>query len=207
MPNLSMQQFKAIALDAFGTVVHIPGYRKPYRQLIDYFKSQGLSFQPGDSDQLMTMPVELSAVGQHFGVEIPPEVLEHADIDLQYDVRSIALFDDSLRTISKLQERGIKVAICSNLALPYGAPVKALLPHLDAYAWSYEAGAIKPSPAIYDYLCRKLKCLPHQVLMIGDTLEADYFGPRRFGMQSLHLSRKAESTVSNSLHSLDDLFA
>ena len=107
-------------------------------------------------------------------------------MDLQYNLSSTVLFEDTLRTISQLQAMGIKVAICSNLALPYGPPVKALLPMLDAYAWSYDAGATKPDSRIYNYLCHQLHCLPEEVLMVGDTVEADYYGPRRFHFPDIH---------------------
>lgn len=204
--GLNMHKIKAIAFDAFGTVVHIPGYRKPYRQLIDYLKSQGVSIQRADADRLMTKPIELPTVGPFFGFDIPAEVLACAEMDLQYDVNSTILYEDTLRTISRIQTQGIKVAICSNLAFPYGAPVMSLLPELDAYAWSYEAGAVKPDSQMYSYLCQLLNCSADEVLMIGDTIEADYWGARRFGMKSLHLSRKTESKMPHYLHSLDDLY-
>ncbi len=203
--DINLHRIKAVAFDAFGTLVHIPRYKKPYRQLIDYLKKQGVSIQRIDADRLMTSPIMLSAVGPYFGFNIPTDIYASAEMDLQYDLDSTVLFEDVLRTISRLQTQGIKVALCSNLALPYGAPVKALLSELDAYAWSYEVGAIKPDPRIYNYLCRQLDCLPEHVLMVGDTLEADYYGPRRFGMKSLHLSRNAENKVPDSLSSLDDL--
>lgn len=197
---------RAVAFDAFGTLVHIPGYRKPYRQLIDYLKRQGLPIRRIDSDRLMTTPIDLSAVGAYFGCNIPAEILVQAERDLQYDLDSTILFEDTLRTISRLQHEGMQVAICSNLALPYGAPVQALLPNLDAYVWSYVAGAIKPDAPIYANLCQSLNYSPCEVLMIGDTLEADYLGPRRFGMQSMHLARNEETQAPHFLRSLDEIF-
>ena len=202
----ALKDIKAVVFDAFGTVVHIPGYRRPYRQLIDYLKSQGVLIKTADSDQLMKSPVELSAVGQYFGFTIPTEVLTHVEKDLQYDLDSTVLFEDVLGTVSRLQTKNFRVGICSNLALPYSTPVKALLPRLDAYAWSYEVGAVKPDSRIYENVCDQLGCLPQQVLMVGDTLEADYFGPHRFGMRSLFLSRSGGSKLPQALNSLSDLF-
>jgi FMN phosphatase YigB (HAD superfamily) len=53
--------------------------------------------------------------------------------------------------------------------MPYGKVVSSFLPSLDAYAWSYEVGAIKPESQIYQYLIDKLQCHAKDILFIGDT--------------------------------------
>ncbi|WP_242001332.1 HAD family hydrolase [Achromobacter spanius] len=76
----------------------------------------------------------------------------------------------------------------------------------DFCAWSYEASAVKPQPEIYQYLCDGIGCRPEEVLMIGDTIEADMVGPRKFGMHGYHLNRLASTpTGSDSLRTLSDV--
>lgn len=42
--------------------------------------------------------------------------------------------------------------------------------------------------------------------MIGDTVDADMIGPRKFGMQGYHLNRQAATPASgDSLRSLSDV--
>lgn len=84
-------------------------------------------------------------------------------------------------------------SICSNLASAYGDAVKGMLPVLDGYAWSYEAGAVKPAPAIYQYVLDQLGCSAQEVLFIGDTPVDDVDGPRAFGMSADSLTGKLAS--------------
>ena len=124
------------------------------------------------------------------------------------EVASIRLFPDAIDTLSALRESGYRIALCSNLAAPYGPPVSALLPFApDFCAWSYTAGAVKPEPGIYQHLCEGLGCLPGEILMVGDTVDADHTGPRRFGIEGFHLARKGRSPVpeTESVASLADL--
>ena len=43
-----------------------------------------------------------------------------------------------LSTLEELKKLGFRLALCSNLAMPYEKVVSSLLPNIDAYAWSYE---------------------------------------------------------------------
>ena len=89
-----------------------------------------------------------------------------------------------------LRDRGLKLALCSNLAEPYAAPILAQLgTPLDCYAWSFDVGAIKPDPRIYAYVLQQLGCAAEEVLFVGDSVEADLAGPTQVGMQALLLEQ------------------
>ena len=83
--------------------------------------------------------------------------------------------------------------------MPYGKVVSSLLPTLDVYAWSYEVGAIKPEPQIYQYLIDQLGCHAKEVLFIGDTPLADFSGPNEFGMSAHLIDRKNGQTLADIL--------
>nr|WP_229224114.1 HAD-IA family hydrolase [Duganella sp. SG902] len=154
----------------------------------------------------MTNPWDLHEAAQFFGIELTGAELDELEQDLETELDSITLYADVVPTIRALQRRGIKVALCSNLAKPYAAPITRLLPMpLDAYAWSFEHQAIKPDRNFYERVCEKLMCSPNQVLMIGDTPIADVSGPREVGMQSLLLDRKALTDSKDKIHSLTGL--
>jgi HAD superfamily hydrolase (TIGR01549 family) len=134
------------------------------------------------------------------------DVLAELERDLSAELSSISFFQDALPTLRALRTAGYKIALCSNLAAPYAEPVNKLLPFdLDAYAWSFEVGATKPDPLMYEAVCNTLQCAPHQVLMVGDTVNADYSGPRSFGMQARHLARAGTSPVHESISTLDSI--
>jgi HAD superfamily hydrolase (TIGR01549 family) len=197
---------KAILFDVYGTLAEIGDKRAPFRRLLQIGARQGR--QPGSEDArtLMAQPLGLRDAADLLGIRLSDA--EHAQLaaDLKAEIASITPFADTLPTLQALQGRGYKLGLCSNLALDYAAPIMAALPFtLDAYTWSFDAAAIKPEPAIYAHACRQLGCAPGEVLMVGDTLEADVEGPRPFGMQGLLLDRKGRSRSKDALASLSAL--
>jgi methionine salvage enolase-phosphatase E1 len=83
-----------------------------------------------------------------------------------------------------------------------GTFAEDLRPVMDAYAWSYEAGAVKPDPAIYQHILGQLGCTAHEVLFIGDTPAADVDGPRAFGMSARLINRRAGQSLETLLAEL-----
>ena len=76
---------------------------------------------------------------------------------------------------------------------------------LDYYGWSFELDLIKPDRRIYEHVCDALGCVPHKVLMVGDTQAADVDGPRAIGMQAMLLDRRTMHSTPHVLHSLEPL--
>lgn len=187
---------RAIAFDVFGTLVRITQPRRPYRRLLRLLQEQGRPPQADDAARLMSRPLTLAQAAQALGAALPPAALAALQADLALELASISAFPDTALALPALRERGLRIALCSNLAAPYGPPALARLPlQPDVCAWSYAAGAIKPQAAIYTYLCERLDCAPEEVLMIGDTPKADVDGPRAFGMQACLLDRQGRATA------------
>ncbi|CUJ59753.1 HAD family hydrolase [Achromobacter kerstersii] len=188
---------KAIAFDAFGTLVHIGERRSPYRLLMRWAQEHGRARRDGDADLVMSRALDLRGASAALGVTPPSGLLEQWEKDLEHEVASIRLYPDSLDVIIRLQQLGYRVGLCSNLAVPYGARVRELLPMLNAYAMSYDVGAVKPQPRIYQFLLEKLDVVADEVLFVGDTVIADLEGPRAFGMQACLLNRSAGQTLAD----------
>ena len=55
----------------------------------------------------------------------------------------------------------------------------------DDVVLSIEVGHRKPHPVIYETALERLGADPTQTLFVGDTLDADYEGPRRAGMHAM----------------------
>ncbi|WP_373980583.1 HAD family hydrolase [Achromobacter sp. JD417] len=198
---------KAVAFDVFGTLVNIDRPTRPFRKLVRLLHEAGRPRQRDDGIRAMSSAIDLRQAARLFGGMISEDALNALEAELREEIESITLFPDAAPTLLALKARGIKVALCSNLAAPYGPPVLDLLPFQpDFCAWSYEAGAVKPQPEIYQYLCEGIACQPEDVLMIGDTIEADMIGPRKFGMHGYHLDRHAATSNSaESVRSLSDV--
>lgn len=197
---------KAVVFDAYGTLVEINKKRWPYRMILEALKKRGFDISNEHKTQLMSAPVELMDVSTLFNTTLPPELSTEVLHALREELESITLYPDVVPVFAGLRKAQIKLGLCSNLAKPYAAPVQSLLPHeLDAYAWSFEIGAVKPDPLIYMAVCRSLEVEPNEALFIGDTEEADYLGPRAVGMHAMLLDRTGTKVHSQSIHKLTDL--
>ena len=202
----NLRGIKAVAFDLFGTLVEIGEKRRPYRQLMQHIASAGRIPQPDDAATLMSNNVGLAGAAHLFGIELPAVQIAALELELYAELPTIRLYPEAARCLYALRDAGYKIGLCSNLSAPYAIPVKLLLPfELDAYTWSFEAGAVKPQRAIFETLCDGLQCAPEEVLMVGDTVEADYFGPRVLGMRSIFLARQGDSPVEEWIRNLDEL--
>lgn len=201
----ALRGIKAVAFDVYGTLVRIEDPRRPYRKLLALLQKMGRAPRSNDGALLMSTPVTLSETSALLGMPLSADALVSLEDDLAAELASIRLFGDALPAIEALRDSGVRIALCSNLALPYAAPVGRLLPSLDAYAWSFSVGAVKPNPAIYAALCEALNEPPARVLMVGDTVTADYEGPRDYGMQACHLVRGGSSSAEVRISQLTEL--
>lgn len=103
---------------------------------------------------LMGNPVGLSAAAKLLKFNIPLDTLSSLEHELYDELSSIVLYPEVINTLIAIKEKGIKVSLCSNLALPYSVPVKLLLPFdPDFSAWSFNSRALKPDREIYKLLC------------------------------------------------------
>jgi FMN phosphatase YigB (HAD superfamily) len=191
MATLPASAPRAVVFDVYGTLAGIRDHHSPFKLLLRYAQKMGREPQPDDAATIMTCPGGLIEAANRLGVQLPATVLQRLEAGLLAELSSVTLFDDVNATLAGLKDRGLKVGLCSNLAEPYAAPILRLLSiQLDCYAWSFSVGAIKPSLAIYEYVLRQVDCSPEQVLFIGDTPNADFYGPKRAGMQSRLLDRR-----------------
>ena len=191
-----------IAFDVFGTLVKIGERRSPYRKLMKWLKENGRQPKPDDAKFIMSHNLNLAELAKRLAVNIPDQFLQELEHDLDEELRSITLYEDTLSTLEELHKLGIKLALCSNLAMPYGKIVSSLLPPLDAYAWSYEVAAIKPEPKIYQSLIDQVDCQASEVLFIGDTALADFTGPTTFGMSARLINRNNGQTLAEVLNDI-----
>jgi HAD superfamily hydrolase (TIGR01549 family) len=187
-PNLAIAldpDVQAVIFDAFGTLCRIENPRRPFARIAQQCQDHRRA-----REVIMTKPLDLRAATDALGVT--PADMGALEADLAEELASIKLFPDAIETLTRFRERGIKLAIASNLALPYAAPLLALLPFdLDAYAWSFEVGYLKPDPRIFARVCERLAVAPGNALMIGDTLSADCQGATAAGLRTIHLQRAA----------------
>lgn len=187
--------YKAIALDAFGTVCDIHDRRNPYHQLAQLC-SDNKDAQAVLRRAALTIPATFDDMLQVMGQMHPPLAThtEHLKTDLQAEIDSIRLYPEVLSVLTELNMRGYKLAIISNLAQPFGAPIEALLrDYIDTFVFSYNIGAMKPEAEIFEALCNSLEERPADILVVGNSLKNDFHGARNARMSSLYLDRNLRS--------------
>ena len=100
-----------------------------------------------------------------------------------------------IAALEALQDRGIRLAVVSNC---FAEDVAAwatcsLAEHFDSTVFSFEVGAAKPDPAIYQEACRRLRVSPHAAVFVGDGMHDELTGAARagmFGVQALWFLRR-----------------
>lgn len=193
-----------VIFDAFGTLLEIKNRRNPYLQILREGRRQGRRSCADDTYQLMTQSLDLQQAADYFGIKLPPDVLQRAERDLEEELASISPLPDALQAVALLQDAGIAMGVCSNLAQPYGSAIHRLFPDMDAYGFSFQIGAMKPEPLIYRATCELLGVRPScgldgqgRVIMIGDSVRCDRDGPRTVGMMGFHLERSGHRGMAN----------
>ncbi|AYA19907.1 hydrolase [Streptomyces alfalfae] len=84
-------------------------------------------------------------------------------------------YADAAEVLAGLRERGVGVAVVSNIGWDLRPVFRAhgLDRHIDAYVLSYEHGIQKPDPRLFAVACEALGADPREVLMVGDDRRAD----------------------------------
>lgn len=198
------QKPKVIIFDAFGTLVKIGESRHPYRKLMNWLKDNGRKPTTNDASIIMSNDVNIEELAALFGKVIPIELLTEINQDLQFELNMIMLFEDVIPILQKLKDLGFKIALCSNIAKPYGDKLKTILPKnfFDVLILSYEVDAIKPEISIYETLRKKLDCQMCEALFIGYNPILDVEVPIALGMSARLIERNKMQNLSDVLGDL-----
>lgn len=184
-----------VAFDVFGTLIGYGGRRtNPYRHLA--------AASAGDQQRrhpFLTRNTPIATFAAELGALHLMPVISR---DLAVELAGLRVFDDVGPCVEILRGAGIRIALCSNLAYEYGAPVRRLLPGLDAYLFSYEVGAAKPDVRIYQAVCDRLGLTPKELLFIGDSQRKDVEGPRAFDMHARRIDRKVGQGLADMVEGL-----
>ncbi len=177
---------RAVAFDAFGTLVHIGRKRHPFERLIRQARDRAEALPSP-----MVKPIGLADYAAALGLPHPDDEMAMLDEELA----TIALYPDTLDALRRVREQGVKIAVASNLALPYAAPLKALLGNLvDVWHFSFDAGAVKPDRPFYAGLTAKLGCEASELLIVGDTWRDDIVGAVEAGSRARWVDREGRAS-------------
>ena len=176
---------KAIIFDLYNTLLYTKYKAKPYLNL---FRSLGLTKEEMNfwRDRVMT---ENFSSFEELKQAIKPGSTVYTG-QYEYDVKeeneSTHLFDDTEFVLNELSKR-YDLYLISNIATPY----KQCFYNLGLDRWikdpifSCDVGYSKPDSKIYDIVIQKSGLQPGQLLMIGDSVRADYEGALGCGIKAI----------------------
>jgi HAD superfamily hydrolase (TIGR01509 family) len=100
---------------------------------------------------------------------------ERALYDRLIDPASWTPYSDTAAVLAGLKRQGLRTAVVSNIAFDIRPAFATLgaFDDVDEYVLSYEVGAIKPNPEIFETALERLGVAPEDALMVGDSEEAD----------------------------------
>lgn len=107
-----------------------------------------------------------SGVAQHHAVALYEKLIDPANW---------TPYPDTARVLAALKRQGLKTAVVSNIAFDVRSAFATLgaLDDVDEYVLSFEVGAVKPNPEIFQIALHRLGVDPADALMVGDSEEAD----------------------------------
>ncbi|MFD5149008.1 HAD family hydrolase [Streptomyces sp. NPDC058401] len=108
-------------------------------------------------------------------VPLPAPELADALYERHWTPAAWRPYPDTAATLAALRERGLPVAVVSNIGWDLRPVFRAhgLDRFVDAYVLSFEHGVQKPDPRLFRVACEALGLAPADVLMVGDDAVAD----------------------------------
>jgi len=175
-------QIRAVCFDGFGTLVEIRDKRRPFKALLTDISSSAAV------TKVLTTPASLRDLARHLAITADEMRLTQLQADLDAECTSTRLRPGIEGVWEALRRLGVKIGVCSNLAMQYEDALVSCLPRApDALVLSFEVGLMKPQAEIYQLVCRRLGLEPDQVLFVGDSREADVRGPQAAGLFAMHI--------------------
>ncbi len=98
--------------------------------------------------------------------------LSEAMYERMLDPDGWVAYADTVPALQALRDRGVPVALVSNIGFDMRPIAKSLgfADLIDTWVLSYEVGVRKPEPAIFRHACAQLGVVPSRALMVGDTV-------------------------------------
>jgi len=176
---------EAVCFDCFGTLLSVVEGPHAYRGLVGQAANRRAM-----REEVLT---RFRTFEQHaLATSWTPQDIARGREALDQELASITVLDAAPDILERLRGRGLKIALCSNLATEFGpAALKKLDFVFDTTVLSYEVGLVKPDAEIFRTVCLNLNCRPEHVLMVGDSQKADVQGGANAGLIALQVDRTA----------------
>lgn len=123
--------------------------------------------------------------------------------------KETVVFPDVIPTLTKLHQAGYKIIACSNcVKWDANDPNGVLHRNVSDIFYSFEIGYAKPEKEFFDYVSSFLHVKGQEILHVGDSLKADYYGAINAGWKAVLLDRNGKNNDPSveCIETLFDLF-
>ncbi|SFC17313.1 putative hydrolase of the HAD superfamily [Flexibacter flexilis DSM 6793] len=127
------------------------------------------------------------AIEKLTGKSNPALVLEAEEIYWATFLDTAIVFEEAIVFLEKCKQSGVPVCLITDLTAQIQLRKLThwnLAPYISFVVSSEEAGVEKPHPHIFELALAKLKILPQQALMIGDSEKKDIAGAKVLGIST-----------------------
>ncbi len=96
-------------------------------------------------------------------------------------------FSHTLSMLKELRSQDYKIGLLSNSSIFVMEEIEKanVLKYIDYPVFSYEVGAVKPNPLVFEKMLEISGCKPSEILMIGDNMVDDVIAPKNLGWNSI----------------------
>jgi putative hydrolase of the HAD superfamily len=121
---------------------------------------------------------------ESLGVRDRHAVAEVARLDVETIQACVYYYEGAEEALEALRGRGFSLGLISNATATTAFAIGPLRlrSRLDCLVFSYEAGATKPDPAIFEAALHKAGCVPLDALFIGDGANRELDAARDLGL-------------------------
>lgn len=200
------KKIAAVVFDLYGTLMHLANAKKIYPRLFSELGITQEKMKDAKNELLTRNFNSLDELAKFLNPDSTISLASYED-ELSEELQSAKLYHETLETLSKLSENGVKLGLISNLATPYKQPFFSLglQDYFQSVIFSCDVQLKKPDTRIYLLSALHLGVNHENILMIGDNFYCDVQGPSSTGMSAMLLDRSGSSQPS--IASLKEVFS
>lgn len=202
--NPLLRQKKIICFDLYGTLIHRPNSLKYLKKILKIVWVEPLKDYRKIAQTKPKEQIEKEYKSKHGSNKIIEMLIEAFQNHTEDEALKTEVFWDTIEVLKKLQKKGYKIALISNLSEDFEKPLRDLITpefQFDYEARSYNVWAMKPNPEIFNKILDDANNDPNKtseyemkdMLMIWDSMTDDVWWARSVWMDAILIKREKDT--------------
>lgn len=203
--NPLLRQKKIICFDLYGTLIQRPNSLKYIKEFLKIVWAEPLKEYRKIAQTAPKEKINDKYKLQYGSNKIIRWLIEVFEKHTDYEASNTKIYWDTIEVLKKLQKKGYKIALISNLSEDFEKPLRDLITpefQFDYEARSYDVWAMKPNPEIFNKILDDANNDPNKtseyemkdMLMIWDSMTDDVGWARSVWMDAILIKREKDTT-------------